>query len=57
MAAPGTVPVNHVLIYAGVGENGEQMWVHCTGGSGVVLNSPDYVTQFRRPLNVDYGDE
>lgn len=56
MAAPGTVPVNHVLIYAGAGENGESMWVHCTGGSGVVLNSPDYVTQFRRPLNVDYGD-
>ena len=54
MAVPGTVPVNHVLIYAGIGENGEKMWVHCTSGSGVVLNSPDYVTQFRRPLNVDY---
>ncbi len=54
MAVPGTVPVNHVLIYAGKGENGEQMWVHCASGSGVVLNSPDYVTQFRRPLNVDY---
>jgi 3D (Asp-Asp-Asp) domain-containing protein len=55
MAAPGTVPVNHVLIYAGVGENGEQMWVHCSsGGGGVVLNSPDYVTQFRRPANVDF---
>lgn len=54
MAVPGTVPVNHVLIYAGVGENGEQMWVHCASGSGVVLNSPDYVTQFRRPLNVDF---
>lgn len=54
MAVPGTVPVNHVLIYAGVGENGEQMWVHCASGSGVVLNSPDYVTQFRRPANVDF---
>lgn len=54
MAVPGTVPVNHVLIYAGVGENGEQMWVHCASGSGVVLNSPTYVTQFRRPANVDF---
>ena len=54
MAAPGTVPVNHVLIYAGVGDNGEQMWVHCSSGSGVVLNSPDYVTQYRRPANVDF---
>lgn len=54
MAEPGTVPVNHVLIYAGKGENGEQMWVHCASGSGVVLNSPDYVTQYRRPSNVDF---
>lgn len=54
MAAPGTVPVNHVLIYAGKNQDGEQMWVHCSSGSGVVLNSPTYVTQFRRPLNVDF---
>jgi len=54
MAAPGTVPVNHVLIYAGKDQDGEQMWVHCSSGSGVVLNSPTYVTQFRRPLNVDF---
>lgn len=54
MAEPGTVPVNHVLIYAGKGENGEQMWVHCASGTGVVLNSPDYVTQYRRPSNVDF---
>ena len=53
MAIPGTVPVNHVLMYAGIGNNGEQMWVHCSSGSGVVLNSPDYVTQFRRPSHVD----
>lgn len=56
MAVPGTVPVNHVLIYAGIGESGEQMWVHCTSGQGVVLNSPDYVTQFRRPKNVTYNE-
>lgn len=54
MAVPGTVPVNHVLIYAGKNEAGEQMWVHCSSGSGVVLNSPDYVTQYRRPSHVDF---
>lgn len=53
MAVPGTVPINHVLMYAGIGNNGEQMWVHCSSGSGVVLNSPDYVTQYRRPSHVD----
>lgn len=54
MAVPGTVPVNHVLIYAGKNEDGAHMWVHCTSGSGVVLNSPDYVSYYRRPINVDY---
>ena len=54
MAVPGTVPVNHVLIYAGENEDGTHMWVHCTSGSGVVLNSPDYVSYYRRPINVDY---
>lgn len=54
MAVPGTVPVNHVLIYAGENEDGAHMWVHCTSGSGVVLNSPDYVEYYRRPSNVDY---
>lgn len=54
MAVPGTVPVNHVLIYAGENEDGAHMWVHCTSGSGVVLNSPDYVSYYRHPINVDY---
>ena len=55
MAVPGTVPVNHVLIYAGKNQEGEQMWVHCSSsGGGVVLNSPDYVAQYRRPMNVDF---
>lgn len=54
MAVPGTVPVNHVLIYAGENEDGAHMWVHCTSGSGVVLNFPDYVSYYRRPINVDY---
>ena len=54
MAVPGTVPVNHVLIYAGVDETGKKMWVHCASGIGVGLNSPDYVSYYRRPINVDY---
>lgn len=53
MAAPGTVPVNHVLLYAGKDADGKQLWVHCTSGSGVVLNSPTYVTQFRRRKDID----
>lgn len=52
MAAPGTVPVNHVLIYAGK-RDGQDMWVHCAGGSGVVFNSPTYVTQYRRAEGFD----
>lgn len=53
MAARGTVTVNHILIYAGKNADGKKMWVHCTYGSGVVLNTPTYVTQFRRPNVVD----
>lgn len=48
LQAPSESSTNHVLIYAGVGEGGEQLWVHCESGSGVVLNSPDYVTYYRR---------
>lgn len=55
LAVPGSVAVNHVLLYAGKGERGEDMWVHCSSGSGVVLNSPKYVTQYRRLKNVDYN--
>lgn len=46
---------NHVLIFAGYGENGERMWVHSTSGEGVVLNTPDYdnVLVLRRPMNID----
>lgn len=40
---------NHVLIYAGTDADGRQLWVHCTSGSGVVLNSPDYIRYYRRP--------
>ena len=54
MAAPGQVPVNHVLLYAGKSAAGEALWVHCSSSyGGVALNSPDYVTQFRRISGVD----
>lgn len=54
MAVPGTVPVNHVLLYAGKDSNGKHLWVHCSSGAGgVALNSPNYVTQFRRRKDID----
>lgn len=53
MAIPGTVSVNHVLVYAGM-KDGKQMWVHCSSsGGGVVFNSPTYITQYRRPNGFD----
>lgn len=30
---------NHVGIYAGVDENGNDLWVHCAGSSGTVVNN------------------
>jgi len=54
MAVPGTVPINHVLLYAGKDADGNQLWVHSSSGAGgVALNSPDYVTQFRRRKDID----
>ncbi len=53
MAVPGTVPVNHTLLYAGKDAQGRKLWIHCSSGSGVVMNSPTYVTQFRRPIGVN----
>lgn len=49
---------NHVLIFAGYGENGERMWVHSSGGEGVIFNTPSYEASLslRRPKNVDFGD-
>lgn len=46
----------HVLIFAGYGENGERMWVHSSGGEGVILNTPSYEGQlsYRRLSIVDY---
>lgn len=49
---------NHVLIFAGYGENGERMWVHSSGGQGVIFNTPSYEAglALRRPKNVAFGD-
>ena len=33
--------------------DGNKLWVHCASGTGVVLNSPDYVTQYRRRNDID----
>lgn len=53
MAVPGTVSVNHTLLYAGKDPQGRKLWIHCSSGKGVVMNSPTYVTQFRRPIGVN----
>lgn len=47
---------NHVLLFAGYDENGTGMWVHCTSGSGVVLNTPSYADRlyYCRPNGVDF---
>ena len=47
---------NHVLMFAGYGEDGARMWVHSTSGSGVVLNTPSYESglALRRPKNISY---
>ena len=51
--APGaSTTTNHILIYVG-NFDGQQMWVHCAGGTGVVLNSPTYITQYRRIKDYD----
>ena len=53
MAVPGTVPVNHTLLYAGKDPQGRKLWIHCSSSKGVVMNSPTYVTQFRRPIGIN----
>ena len=47
---------DHVLIFAGYAEDGRRTWVHSTGGSGVVHNTPSYDSSLvlRRPNNIDY---
>lgn len=51
---PGSVSVNHVLIYAGKDSSGNKLWVHCSGSyNGVALNSPGYVKYYRRVNGVN----
>ena len=49
---------NHVLIFAGYGENGERMWVHSSGGEDVIFNTPSYEASLslRRAKGVSFGD-
>jgi len=46
----------HVLMFAGYGESGQRMWVHSSGGEGVILNTPSYeaTLSLRRPSGVDF---
>ena len=50
---------NHVLIFAGYGEDGSRKWVHSEGGIGVHMNTPSYEGRLllRRPKNVDFEQE
>ncbi len=50
---------NHVLIFAGYGEDGSRKWVHSEGGIGVHLNTPRYEGRLvlRRPKNVDFDQD
>lgn len=46
----------HVLMFAGYGESGQRMWVHSSGGEGVILNTPSYKAglNLRRIDGVDF---
>lgn len=46
----------HVLMFAGYGSGGQRMWVHSSGGKGVIFNSPSYEStlSLRRPSGVDF---
>ncbi len=46
----------HVLMFAGYGESGQRMWVHSSGGEGVILNTPSYEAglNLRRVDGVDF---
>ena len=46
----------HVLMFAGYGESGQRMWVHSSGGDGVILNTPSYEAglNLRRVDGVDF---
>jgi hypothetical protein len=54
MDMPGSVSINHILLYAGKDASGNKLWVHCSSDpGGVALNSPTYVKYFRRVNDID----
>ena len=48
---------NHVLMFAGYGEDGSRKWVHSESGTGVRINTPSYEGRLvlRRPKNIDFN--
>ncbi|MEH2933546.1 NlpC/P60 family protein [Acutalibacter sp. JLR.KK004] len=52
----GRADWTHVLVFAGYGEGGQRMWVHSSGGEGVIFNTPSYegTLNLRRPKYVDF---
>ena len=52
-AASDGTGTDHVLIYVGLDDEGNQLWVHCASGTGVVLNSPNYVVYYARVTGID----
>lgn len=46
---PGQQSVNHIGIYIGKSDNGANLYVHCAGDQGVVVNSWSGFKYFRRP--------
>ncbi len=41
---------NHIGIYAGKDSSGQDLWIHCSGSSGVVINNYSGFTHFYNPL-------
>lgn len=54
--SPGVGGVNHVGIYIGKDNNGKNLYVHCAGGQGVVVNSFSGFKHFRQAI-VDFEDD
>ena len=51
--SPSGSGTNHVLIYVGKDGSGNDLWVHCSSGNGVVVNSPGYIKYYRRANGID----
>lgn len=53
---PNSSGVNHVGIYVGEDDSGNNLYVHCQGGTGVVINSYSGFKYFRR-VPINFGDD